>query len=98
MLRFLKVTGHSLEPQYREGDFVLVAKIPFLFSIRPGDLIVFQHERYGVMIKQVARVELSPKRLFVLGWHERSVDSRRFGPIAYDSVIGKVVWHISRPR
>jgi type IV secretory pathway protease TraF len=33
----------------------------------------------------------------VVGAHPQSVDSRQFGPVSRDALIGKLVWHIPRP-
>ncbi len=98
MFRVLKVAGNSLLPTYRDGDFVLVSKIPFLFGkIRQGDVIAFRHKAYGTMIKEVQWVARNKDEIYVLGTHEDSVDSRHFGPIVRQDVLGKVLWHIKKP-
>ena len=95
MLQILKVTGESLAPEYREGDFVLIAKIPFLLNrLRVDDIIAFRHPDYGVMIKRVAGLDSGQDQIFVLGTHEHSVDSRHFGTIRRADLVGKVIWHI----
>ena len=94
MLKIIKVSGRSLEPEYKEGDYVVIITIPF-FSFKMGDTIVFQHQEYGTMIKCIERV-VSDK-IHVLGLHINSIDSRQFGPIDRSSVIGKVIWHIRKP-
>ena len=99
MLRLLRVQGNSLQPTYQEGDFVLVAKIPFLMGkLRRGDVVVFDHPVYGTMIKQVDHIPPEKDEIFVIGTHEFSVDSRDFGPINTNAVIGKVIWHIRTPE
>ena len=98
MLRFLRVTGDSLLPVYQDGDFVLVSKIPYLFDeIKQGDIIAFRHKEYGTMIKKVEDVASSVGEIHVIGTHENSVDSRRFGPITSDDMLGKVIWHVKKP-
>jgi nickel-type superoxide dismutase maturation protease len=98
MLRLLRVTGNSLLPVYQDGDFVLVSKIPYLFSIsKQGDIIAFRHEAYGTMIKQVEAVSTDKDEIHVTGTQENSVDSRHFGPISKEDVLGKVVWHVRKP-
>lgn len=85
-------------PAFRDGDFVLVCKIPFLFDkLRQGDVIAFRHKEYGTMIKQVQDFTPSKEEVRVIGTHEDSVDSRHFGPISYKDVLGKVIWHIKKP-
>ena len=97
MLRLIKVTGESLSPEYQEGDFVLIAKIPFFLSPpKPGDVLVFNQPGYGTLIKRVERADSSQDEYFVTGMHERSVGSREFGPIRGKAITGKVIWHIKR--
>lgn len=94
----LRVTGQSLAPEYNEGDFVLIAKIPFLYNqLQNDDVIVFQHPTYGVMIKKIASIGQQGEEIFVIGVHDNSVDSRSFGSIKRADVLGKVVWHIRKP-
>lgn len=97
ILRLIKVTGNSLMPEVREGDFVLVSGIPcWLRAIRTGDLIVFRHPAYGILIKKVQRLDAAGQ-IFVIGNDPKSVDSREFGAISRDRVLGKVIWHIEDP-
>ena len=98
MLKLLRVSGDSLLPGFREGDFVLLLRIPFhRASIGPGDIIAFKHPTYGTMIKKVGAVSPTGDQLFVVGTHPHSVDSRRFGAINRSDIVGKVIWHIGKP-
>lgn len=75
----------------------MISKVPLLiFGIHPGDVVVFNHPHHGKMIKLVERLEMSGRSVFVVGRNEDSIDSRTFGPIPSQMVVGKVVWHISR--
>ena len=48
MIKVIKIKGDSLYPQYKNGDFVIIARSPFLFGkIKIGDIIVFQHTQYA---------------------------------------------------
>jgi signal peptidase I len=98
MLRILKVIEESLAPEFQQGDFVLVSKIPFLFiSPSPGDVIAFHQPGYGLMIKRIQN--LSPDGgVNVIGNNPESVDSRVFGTVRREDFIGKVIWHIRKPR
>ena len=99
MLKLLKVSGDSLLPVYQEGDFVVVSTVPLLFGApKRGDIIVFRHALYGTMIKMVEAVAPGGEEFSVVGTHADSVDSRRFGPISRQDVVGKVIWHIKKPR
>lgn len=96
MLRFLKVTGNSLAPQYQEGDFVLISKIPFLLvPPSPGDVIAFRQPGYGLLIKRIHSLTTNGN-LNVIGDHPESVDSRVFGAVNRGDILGKVIWHIRK--
>jgi phage repressor protein C with HTH and peptisase S24 domain len=99
MLRLHRITGESLLPTHRPGDFVVSSRLPYLFRpIRQGDLIVFRHRDHGVMIKRVAGLRHSDGRIIVSGTNPDSIDSRQFGTIEAAAVIGKVIWHVRAPR
>ena len=92
-----KVTELSLTPDFQEGDFVITLKVPLLFDhYKEGDVIVFDQASYGRMIKRVQAVSPEDNSLFVLGSHPNSIDSREFGAVQTQSVLGKVIWHISK--
>ena len=96
MLKFFKVRGDSLTPEYSQGDFVLVSKIPFLFAPpSAGDVIAFQQPGYGLLIKRI-QDRLPDGGLNVIGDHPESVDSRIFGVVRGSDVLGKVIWHIRK--
>jgi signal peptidase I len=99
MLRLLKVTGNSLSPRFQEGDFVIVSKIPFFFApARPGDVVAFRQPGYGTLIKLVEGVDADRGELTVTGTQPGSVDSRVFGPVPKKALVGKVIWHVSKPK
>jgi phage repressor protein C with HTH and peptisase S24 domain len=93
MCRILRVSGNSLLPLLQNGDFVLISKIPIsLKKIDVGDIIAFNQIPYGVMIKQVQEIWEEGRYYFVTGTNNDSVDSRSFGPVPREAVIGKVLW------
>jgi hypothetical protein len=93
----LKVRGQSLAPLYRDGDYVLVSRLPLLLGgLRRGDAVVFHHERLGKLIKLVERLEDAGQAVFMIGLDADSVDSRRFGSIPVGSLLGKVIWHVAK--
>jgi len=98
MFRLLKVTGDSLSPLYKEGDFVVITTLPFfLRRLRQGDIIVFKHGLYGELIKIVDRLLPEEDAIYVIGTSEDSLDSRRLGPISRAAIKGRVLWHIAKP-
>jgi len=99
MIKIIRVTGNSLSPEFKEGDFVVLAAFAsrILRPIKRGDVLVFRHEQYGTMIKKFERYEGDGELLYVTGTHPHSVDSAQFGPIKKKDLIGKVIWHIPKP-
>jgi len=98
MCRLIKVVGDSLLPEYKEGDFVLVSKIPFVFRRpSPGDVVVFRHPTYGTLIKKIDRVDHGTGMIEVRGTSAASVDSRVFGLVPASSLLGRVLWQITQP-
>lgn len=94
MIKFIKVKGDSLLPEYKEGDYVMILTNRF-FSFKVGDTVVFKHSEYGTMIKNID--VLDSDKIHVVGTHPYSIDSRQFGPIRRSDVVGKVIWHIKQP-
>jgi inner membrane protease subunit 1 len=92
------VTGRSMEPELREGDW-LVAVRPR--GVRRGALVVAEHPRcpgfelvkrvVGVPGDRVGGRVLGPGELWVEGDRaEASTDSRSFGPLGWEAVRGVV--------
>ena len=85
------IHGHSMIPSYAPGEVVLV-KYGAQFTVGDVVLIEFTHR---TDIKRVK--EISGSRVFVQGDHEAvSIDSRNYGPIKNDLIIGKVIYRFPR--
>lgn len=94
LVRF-RVKDRSMEPALREGSSVLVNRWAYLLrGPAVGDLVVAKHpteERF--LVKRVAEVE--PDGCFLLGDNEEhSVDSREFGRVGNDLIVGKVLFRV----
>jgi len=98
MLRIQKVVGDSMSPDFQEGDFVVITTVPFFLNrLKVGDTIIFNHIRYGTLIKRIASFDPETAEAFVEGTHPNSLDSRRMGTIRRDAILGKVIAHIPKP-
>jgi nickel-type superoxide dismutase maturation protease len=96
MLRLLRISGDSLTPEFQHGDFVLVSKIPFLFSPpTPGNVVAFHQPGYGLLIKRIQAIN-PDGGVMVSGSHPESVDSRVFGAVRPSDLLGRVIWHIRK--
>ena len=98
MIKLIKITGSSLEPEYHHGDYLVTTTLSFFIrSLKPGNIVIFKHPVYGTMVKQVKNTYPHTGEIFVVGTHPNSTDSRDFGPIPQSWLTGKVLWHIPKP-
>jgi len=91
-----KVEGRSMEPTLKAGQYIIVRKNS---EVKKGDIIVTN--KNIKLIKRVTAVEgdivdgtvIPENQVYVLGDNlSISRDSREFGPIDTNMIIGKVVW------
>ena len=92
----IRIKGVSMEPEYKPGDFVLISKSPFtLRNLKVNDDIVFNHAVLGKLLKQIISVQ-SDDYYSVAGLNPESISTEKLGLIHKDSIIGKVIYHISK--
>lgn len=79
-----------MEPTFKESDVLIISKNAYWFSDpSKGDVITF-NKNGKALVKRIKKIENDS--LFVLGDNiDNSIDSRNFGNISKDSVIGKVI-------
>ena len=76
-------------PTLKPGQDVLVWR--WFVDLKIGDIVVIKYHNRE-MIKRISIID--DRRIFVLGDNEKeSKDSREFGPIRKDQIIGKVIWY-----
>jgi hypothetical protein len=86
-----------MSPDFREGDFVILATAPFFLKrINIGDIIIFDHKVYGTLIKRIASFDPETAEAYVEGIRPDSLDSHRLGTIRHDAIRGKVIAHFSK--
>ena len=90
MLKLFKNSGNSLFPLYKDGQRVLCLKTSRFYKIKMNDIVVFEKDNYGRMIKQVTSIE--NERYFVKGTDPFSIDSRNFGTIDLSEIQYKVLF------
>jgi len=104
ILDFMIAEGHSMVPAIKPGTILLVCKIfyglrlsgsgKYLFRWgvpHEGDVVVFYTPLGDIAVKRCG--EILPGHLFhALGDNQaQSYDSRNYGPVSYNSIIGKVL-------
>ena len=88
-LTTVAIAGSSMEPTLRPGQWWLVHRTPV---VRPGQIIVFWHP-VRIDLLTVKRADhLQATGWWVLGDNpDASDDSRSFGPVAPDRVVGHLL-------
>ena len=136
-VRLPQVSGLSMEPHIRSGEYVVINTFAYRFGApRRGEIVAFRHDgdARGVFIKRVIglpndrvridrgqvyldgvklaepyvqhpddrsfpEITVPPRSVYVLGDNRgESEDSRLFGPVGDDRLIGRAVAGIWPPR
>lgn len=83
-----QVVGHSMLPRLQNGRIVVASG--WFRALNPRDVIIIRHDGRE-KIKRIK--EVADNRLFVVGDNAiESTDSRQFGWIDSQCVLGKVLW------
>jgi nickel-type superoxide dismutase maturation protease len=87
--RIFRVADRSMEPSVEGGSYVLVNC--WVKEFAPGDIVVLKPPKYDMtLLKRVSKVDEG--MVSVIGDNKKlSVDSRKFGPVPQNAVIGKVL-------
>jgi signal peptidase I len=96
----IRVDGDSMIPSYRSGDAILIVRRWVTGPVCPGDVIVCRLPPGvpgpdGYLVKRVTGVAAG--QLTLRGDGPVSYDSRAFGPVAENHVLGRVVARLT-PR
>ena len=81
-----------MSPAFKSGDTVLVNKLSYFLN-RPniGDVVVLRQKKF--IIKRIAKIEGG--KYFVTGDNKKeSTDSKSFGWINREEIVGKVIFKI----
>jgi phage repressor protein C with HTH and peptisase S24 domain len=75
-------------PTFRQGQIIVCRHRTDELTI--GDIVVFRHNNVD-KIKRIARIE--EQKVYVLGDNgQASSDSRHFGWLDREVVVGKIIW------
>ena len=88
MLQRIAVTGRSMEPALRAGDWIVVSSLSRPPNVGAIVLVRDPRDPENLMLKRVAAV--ADGACTVLGDRlEESTDSRTFGPVPLANVLGR---------
>jgi len=92
LLSKIKVVGRSMEPSLKHNQIILASSVPFFFrKPKVGDIVVLKKKKF--IIKRIAKI--NKNKFFVVGDNkEESTDSRNFGWIFKQNIVGKIILKI----
>jgi len=94
LISFKKVSGDSMLPHYRDGDYVLALSAK-LCRLREGDVWLVNHPSYGAIIKRILKIDGQRFWLVSDNTHE-GTSTEKLGLLEQHNLIGKVIWHIKQ--
>lgn len=95
MLHVVRVSGSSMSPTLRDGDFVVVLDRRVTRRYRVGDIVVVAHPTFGRIVKRVAARD-SEGRISLAGDSPRSTSREALGWVPERAIVGHVCLHVPR--
>lgn len=90
ILGVFKISGHSMMPNLKPNDQVIVSGILYLFrEPHVGDVVVFRYNN-KVLIKRIVRIE--NREYYLRG--DNKADNLKVKPIKRKEIIGRVIFRI----
>ena len=100
------VEGTSMQPTYNPRDWLLIRyrgfgkKLPLL---RLGDVVVIEREQqpgifYIKRVSEIQRKSVDQESYFVRSDNDSGTDSRTWGYLEREEIVGKVIMRIKRSR
>ena len=84
----LQVVGTSMIPTLQPGQFLISWN--WFINLKVGDLVVINQNK-RLMVKRITKIKVD--QFFVIGDNlPQSTDSRQFGWISKDKIVGKVIF------
>jgi signal peptidase I len=97
MFRIIKIRGESMSPGFHDGDYAAVSRIPVLLGlIRIDSVLVFNTEKYGILIKKVCGIDKKKSKYFFKGSNHLSLSSEEIGYIDEKDILGSVIFHFKK--
>ena len=85
-----------MSPSLHDGDFVLTLKFFTHLQIKLNRKVVFNHPKYGLLIKRIDEINFEEKYFFAKGENLESVSRKDMGKVFFDQIKGFPVLSISR--
>jgi hypothetical protein len=91
-ISIFKVEGFSMFPIISDKAFVLTKTSNF--NLSPKKIFVFNHQKYGRLIKSLVKID-SDGKFWFKGDQSDSVSMNDIGPVNESNIIGQVFLSIS---
>ncbi|WP_051221683.1 S24 family peptidase [Neptunomonas japonica] len=91
-VRIHSVRGRSMDPIFRDGDYIV--SFSWRFSrYRVNDVVIVRHPIYGSIIKRIIDID-NAGAVLLAGDNPASTSSEKIGRQPKQLIIGKLLWHI----
>jgi len=92
MILLRRISGNSMHPTLRDGDYIVASRI-FSKKIMPGDIVIVSHPIYKEIIKRVELID-GEDNLWLVGDGTDTLSTAKMGAIPRSAFMGKMIWHI----
>lgn len=89
-LKIWKVTGHSMFPRIPQHSYVLVSHWLKFNRLKPNQIILIDHPKYGLLIKNIALIDRNGL-VWCKGENLSSIAVEVLGPVNKKQIIGQVL-------
>src|SRR3989344_6532313 len=88
MTGLFKIEGHSMEPAIKAGQYFLVLNFT---GPKVNDIIIVKHQKKSIFLVKRVKAVLKEGKYLVEGDNPgHSEDSRKFGAIKEEQIVGKL--------
>ena len=84
-----------MAPDFQNGDIAICLTVYPKKFLKIGQVIIFNHPEFGVMIKKIAAISKENQTLYVRG-NNLSTNSEDIGAISFENIIGRVLKRIKK--
>ena len=82
-----------MSPKFNCGDYILILKTKYIIKhIKVGSTLIFNHQKYGLLIKKVQSKDKSTNNLYFIGQNTNSITLEEIGPIGLNQILGKPLY------
>lgn len=93
MIGICKISGDSMLPHYKDGDYVVYLSALFGANYSIGQCVVVQHADYGLIIKRIAKVR-EHHNYGLKSESGNGLNEQQLGVVHRGQIKGRVIWHI----